>query len=206
MSRRLSILGERFGKLVAIEEMPAERGMRRWRLRCDCGNEVVTLQKSFCSGGKKRSCGCDNRREITHGLSKQPEYRHWINMISRCENPNTPGFELYGGRGIKICDRWRIDFRNFYRDMGRRPSPRHSLDRVNVNGHYEPSNCRWALPQTQGRNTRRNRMLRVNGWSATLAEAAEGAPVPYNTILYRLKRGWSVQDALTRPARKGFRP
>lgn len=181
--------------------------MRKWRLQCDCGNERIALQKSFRSGGKMKSCGCDNIHHTkSHGLSKVIEYRHWINMISRCENPDTPGFEHYGGRGIKVCDRWRSDFTNFYADMGRKPSSNHSVDRVRANGNYEPGNCRWALPKIQGRNKRCNRLVRVNGWKMTLAEAAEMAPVPYNTVLYRLKRGWSIEDAISHPARKGHRP
>jgi hypothetical protein len=207
MAERLKIAeGERFGKLTAVRELPKERGMRTWLLRCDCGTEFSALQKTFTSGGKRRSCGCDCRKEISHGLSKCPEYRHWINMISRCENPNTPGFEHYGGRGIKVCERWRSDFTAFYQDMGVRPSPSHSLDRVDVNGHYEPGNCRWALKKIQCRNTRKNRIVKVKGWNVTLAEAAERAPVPYNTILYRLKRGWKIEDAISRPAHKGVRP
>lgn len=197
---------DRFGKLVCLQELPRLNGMRQWRVQCDCGTVFDTLQKSFLSGGSRKSCGCDKFHGNTHGLSNTPEYRHWINMISRCENPNTPGYEHYGGRGIRVCERWRINFENFYSAMGQRPSKRHSLDRVRVNGHYEPGNCRWALPKTQSRNTRANRIVKVNGWDVTLAEAVERAVVPYNTVLYRLKRGWSLEDALVLPARKGYRP
>lgn len=198
--------GHRFGKLVCLEELPRVDKKRFWRVRCDCGNVIETLQKHFASGGTRTSCGCDKFHGNQHGLSQSPEYRHWVNMISRCENPNTPGFEHYGGRGIRVCERWRSNFENFFADMGARPSPRHSVDRVRVNGHYEPGNCRWALPKTQGRNTRSNRHVIVEGWKVTLAEAVEKAPVPYNTVLYRLKRGWALEDALSRPAKKGYRP
>ena len=206
MSPRLEIMGKRFGKLVAVEELPKQDGKRVWRLRCDCGGERVTLQKNFASGGMVRSCGCDIRRSTTHGLSETPEYRHWINMISRCENPNTPGFDHYGGRGIKVCRRWRSAFTVFYADMGPRPSPDHSLDRINVNGNYEPGNCRWATSSEQCRNTRVNKIVTIKGREVTLAEAAENAPVPYNTVLYRLKRGWRVEDAVSRPPQRGVRP
>jgi hypothetical protein len=138
-------------------------------------------------------------------LSETPEYRHWINMKSRCDNPRTPGFD-YGGRGIKVCARWRDSFQNFFADLGPRPSPSHSVDRIDSNGNYEPSNCRWATPKEQGRNTRTNHLVIVGGREMTLAEAVETAPVPYNTVLYRLKRGWDLDDALSRPAKKGFRP
>src|SRR5690606_34478187 len=159
-------------------------GKRRWQLACECGGERIALQKAFTSGGQMRSCGCDNKRSGTkHGLSAIPEYRHWINMISRCENPNTPYFEYYGGRGIEVCQPWRGSFEAFYRDMGIRPSGRHSIDRINVNGNYEPGNCRWATQQAQTRNQRRNRIVVIDGKSMTLAEAAEQASVPYNTVL-----------------------
>ena len=205
MVRALNILpGDRFGKLTCVKELDRRNGMRAWLVTCDCGNSVELLQKSFVTT-KRKSCGCE-RRDTPHGLSNEPEYRHWINMISRCENPNTPGYEHYGGRGIKVCDRWRKSVENFYADMGPRPSALHSLDRVNVNGHYEPSNCRWALPKIQRRNTRSNHKVQINGWTMTLAEAAEKSLLPYNTILYRLKRGWSIENALSLPARKGHRP
>ena len=204
-SRRLDVMGKRFGKLVAVEEMPRERGMRKWRLECDCGGEVISLQKAFCSGGTMRSCGCDNR-QINHGLSKRREYRAWHNMRSRCTNPNTPHWEDYGGRGIRVCERWLNSFETFFKDVGPRPTPRHSLDRIEVDGDYEPGNVRWAVPEVQGRNKRKNRIVVIDGSEMTLAEAVERAPVPYNTVLYRIKRGWSVEDAITRPAKKGVRP
>lgn len=142
----------------------------------------------------------------THGLSLTPEYGHWRNMICRCEQPTTPAFERYGGRGISICERWRGSFRNFYEDMGPRPSPRHSVDRINSDGNYEPGNCRWATKSQQSRNMRANRLVIVGGREITLAEAVEQSPVPYNTVLYRLKRGWGIDDALALPAKRGFRP
>lgn len=199
--------GDKFHMLTLVQELPRVDKMRQWRVRCDCGTILDVLQKSFMSGGNRKSCGCAAEKpQILHGLSKIPEYRHWVNMISRCENLNTPWFEHYGGRGIRVCDRWRSDFRTFLADMGPRPSVRHSLDRVDVNGHYEPKNCRWATPKAQSRNQRSNHVVEVNGWKMTLAEAAEKASVSYNTVLFRLKRGWSIDDALKYPAKKGFRP
>lgn len=206
MSPRLEIAGKRFGMLVAIEEMPKRNGMRVWRLKCDCGGERTTLQKDFASGGKMRSCGCANRPFRTHGLTNTPEYRHWVNMVSRCETPSSTGFAHYGGRGIKVCERWRSNFQHFYEDMGPRPAAGYSVDRIDVNGHYEPGNCRWATQTEQSRNTRVNHLVSVDGQTLTLAGAAENAPVPYNTVLYRLKRGWSPEDAVTLSARRGRRP
>lgn len=136
---------------------------------------------------------------------QRPEYRVWVNMKSRCYNPNAPQYERWGGRGITVCERWREDFAAFYADMGQR-QPGQTLDRIDNGGPYSPANCRWADKQTQQRNRRVNKMVQVFGSTMTLAEAVDLAPVPYNTVLYRLKRGWSVEDAVTRPARKGVRP
>jgi hypothetical protein len=137
----------------------------------------------------------------------RPEYRTWINMKSRCYNPNTPQFYRYGGRGIGVCEQWRSSFKDFFCDVGSRPTPEHSLDRwPNQNGNYEPGNVRWATSIEQSRNLTNNRIVQVGGRSMTLAQAVEAAPVPYNTVLYRLRRGWSVDDALSRPAQKGIRP
>lgn len=207
MSLPLNILGKRFGKLVAVEELAKEAGMRKWRLVCDCGNEVVALQKSFCSGGHRRSCGCANiKPQVRHGRSSTPEYRAWINMRTRCYDETTPYYGIWGGRGIRVCDRWLNSFEGFLTDVGRRPSHQHSLDRIDVNGHYEPGNVRWALQKIQSRNQRRNHLVVLHGQTMTLADAVEIAPVTYNTVLYRLKRGWSIDDAVYLPARKGQRP
>ena len=127
-------------------------------------------------------------------------------MITRCEYPNATGYDQYGGRGIRVCDRWRNNFMAFYEDLGPRPSPRHSVDRVDVNGPYSPENCRWSTQKVQARNTRANKVVLFNGRKMTLAEAADDSPVPYNTILYRFRRGWSVEDAVSRGQQRGRRP
>lgn len=205
--RRLDILGKRFGHMIAVEELPRDKGMRKWRLRCDCGAEHTAFQKAFCSGGKMTSCGCQNKhQQVFHGLSKIPEYRLWFNMKSRCYNENTPYYHAWGGRGIKVYDEWRESFEAFFRYVGSRPTPRHSLDRIDNDGNYEPGNVRWAVRKIQCRNVRSNHIVNLDGRRITLAEAVEDAPVPYNTVLYRLKRGWSIDTAITLPARKGYRP
>jgi hypothetical protein len=127
-------------------------------------------------------------------------------MITRCENPNTPGWENYGGRGIAVCARWRNSFEAFFADVGVRPSVNHSLDRINVDGNYEPGNCRWATQSDQMRNTTVNRIVEVEGVEMTLQDAVERTSLKYNTVLYRLKRGWSLEQALTLPQQRGVRP
>lgn len=125
-----------------------------------------------------------------------PEYMTWAHMIKRCENQTYHGFANYGGRGIKVCERWRASFLAFFEDMGLRPSAKHSLDRKDVNGDYTPDNCRWASAKEQGRNRRNNRILTIAGESVTLAEAAERFGVNRGTIKGRLARGWTPEMAV----------
>jgi hypothetical protein len=133
------------------------------------------------------------------GGSHTRTYNSWWSMIQRCRNPNEKKFHLYGGRGIKVCDRWLESFENFYADMGVRPVGT-SLDRhPDQNGNYEPGNCRWATPAEQGRNTRANRILECDGESMCVVEWAERLGVKPMLILGRLKIGWSVEDALKTP-------
>jgi len=138
--------------------------------------------------------------------SHAPEYRAWINMKSRCYTSSSTHYEQYGGRGISVCERWINSYAAFLNDMGPRPTPNHSLDRICPNGNYEPDNCRWATRTEQQRNIRTNRMVSIFGVSTTLAEAAERAGKKQNTVLYRLKRGWSPEQALSLPSQRGRKP
>jgi hypothetical protein len=127
-------------------------------------------------------------------MSKTPEYKLWNNMKSRCLNPNATRYECYGGRGIQVCDRWMESFENFFLDMGNRPSSRHSLDRIDCNGDYEPSNCRWATFEEQNRNYRRNVMVdSVNG-PVCLKDAAVSAGLKPNVVIQRRLAGWQESD------------
>lgn len=139
---------------------------------------------------------------ITHGMSKTPEYKIWGLMINRCENQKTPGYRKYGARGISICAAWRESFMSFYRDMGPRPTPEYSIDRINTNGNYEPGNCRWATLDVQANNRRTNRIVNYRGadMSLTLAMRASGCALGLAGVRYRLDNGWSLERALTEPA------
>ena len=132
---------------------------------------------------------------MRHRFSYTKTYRAWINMRTRCENPNTKYYYRYGGRGIRVWPAWQSSFAQFLFDMGEKPEGT-SLDRIDTNGNYEPTNCRWATPTLQQRNRKGNRIVTVNGESMTLADAVERRGLKYNTVLYRLKRGKSIEDAL----------
>jgi hypothetical protein len=185
---------DRFSKLTAIRQAPSPRN--KWLCKCDCGCETIVFANNLVRG-HSTSCGCSAREAVTtHGKSASREYRSWINMKTRCELPGTPYYKFYGERGISVCERWRSSFENFLADMGPRPDG-HSVDRIDVNGNYEPQNCRWATNKTQHRNTRRQHIVTLGGQEMTLAEAVEKTGLLYNTVLYRLKRGWSIDRALT---------
>lgn len=160
--KRLAIENQKFGRLTAIKACEAIPGERtRWIFRCECGVEKAIIATNVVSG-HTLSCGCYKseysekwkKSSVTHGLCKSKEYRAWAALINRCENPKNADYPKYGGRGISVCTRWRHDFMNFYADMGPRPSANHSIDRIDVNGNYEPSNCRWATKSEQQKNKR----------------------------------------------------
>lgn len=201
------ILGKRFGKLLVLsrasEKTPS--GHVLWECQCDCGNGTKALSSNLVSGNTT-SCGCLKvERNTTHGMSSSPEYMVWEGMIRRCENKNFKQFEDYGGRGIKICKRWRESFKNFYEDMGPRPSAFHTIDREDNDGDYEPNNCRWATRAEQVRNRRNNVYYQYKGeWYSIhqLAELPEvkAKGVNFNTLKSRIRFSkWSVEDAINTP-------
>lgn len=136
-------------------------------------------------------------------MSKTSEYQSWCSMIARCFNQNNPAYHNYGGRGITICDRWRNSFENFYTDMGSKPGPEYSIDRFpDMNGNYEPGNCRWATPMEQANNLRTNVVLEHDGNKGTVAEMSRKLNVSAKTIYTRLSKGASVSEALNPEIRK----
>jgi hypothetical protein len=139
-------------------------------------------------------------RSSNHGLSLTPEYRAWAAMIQRCTNDKLPKYHRYGGRGIRVCEAWRKSFETFLRDMRRRPSTGHSLDRFpNADGNYEPGNCRWATAQEQQQNRTNNHMLTVRGETLPLTEWSRRRGINHSVLLRRIQRGWSPERACFEP-------
>jgi hypothetical protein len=170
---------------------------------CSCGR-MVRVRKSNLENGNTSSCGClrkelQSERNTTHGQSRSPEYRIWESMRRRCTDPKTVGFENYGGRGITVCERWRTSFEAFFEDMGRRPSARHTIDRLDSNGNYEPGNCEWRTMIEQQNNKRNNRTITFNGETLTLAQWERKLNIRRGALGMRLRRGWSEEKALTEP-------
>jgi len=160
--------------------------------KCACGSEKYVNIYNLCTG-KSISCGClSNHREFakTHGLSSVPEYQAWKSIKARCYNVNHKDYPLYGGRGIIVCASWINSFPRFYHDMGKKPSPKHSIDRVDFNGHYEPSNCRWATQKEQTNNTRRSIRVTFNGVLMTVSQLSEQTGIKESTIYHRISAGW----------------
>jgi hypothetical protein len=204
------ITGKKFQALTAIKFSHKHTKWLSsfWLFQCECGKQKI-LQKSKVICGHIVSCGCGakNKKRTgnpTHNLSKTQMYILWKGMRQRCNNPKNPKYPNYGGRGIKICDRWD-DFRNYLNDMGERPSPKHSIDRIDNNGDYTPENCRWATNTQQTRNQRSNIKITLNGDSKCLSEWAEINNLSESCVRARIIRGWNPSDAITKPLNIKFK-
>lgn len=204
--------GRKFGRLTVTGFSHFDKHrIKHWNCICDCGNQAKIAKPNLISGHTK-SCGCLRREQkaaLKHGHSsitgETPEYRAWKGLKTRTLNPKVINFHRYGGRGIKVCERWLGSFENFLEDMGKRPSPLHTIDRINNDGDYEPTNCRWATKKQQARSRCSSRHIEHNGQTKTLAEWAEQTGMDWDTLGERLKRGWSIEKSLTTKVRSLLR-
>ncbi len=194
-------VGKKFGRLTVLR---VERigGKAKGICRCECGGEAA-VQVNKLLDSHTRSCGCIRREETrlrstTHGQTGTRTYRIWRAMIGRCQNANSDDYEYYGGRGIRVCERW-LDYVNFLSDMGERPG-KMEIDRIDNDGNYEPDNCRWASRTTQNRNSRHARMITYNGKTQCVSAWAEELGMSYVQLSHRLCRGMTVEVAFTRPS------
>lgn len=207
------LTNKRFAHLVALGPMRVAVYARTraviWECLCDCG-KTTEVRDSNLRSGHTKSCGCFGREvtrtaKIKHGHAHAgkptPEYRLWANIKKRCLVPTSKSYKDYGGRGILMDKTWQGDFQAFLADVGLRPSSAHSIDRVDVNGHYEPGNVRWATRLEQQNNTRSNRRLEIGSETKTVTEWSRVSGIPPDTIYERLKLGWANSDAVFLPKR-----
>lgn len=198
MSKRVEVkAGDRYGSLTVLVEAAPDvhhgKSFRRIECQCDCGKRTNVRLNNLRSG-QIVSCGCV-RRKYHDGQYKSLAYRSWDMMKQRCTNPSDPAYHNYGGRGISVCGRW-MDFEPFLEDMGERPSPEHSIDRIDTNGNYEPGNCRWATRKEQNRNRRDNVLLTLGDETLCISEWSDRTGIDACSIRGRIRLGWSVEDAL----------
>lgn len=209
MGAKLDLTGATFGRLTVIHKAGRKDARVMWACRCECGAETMT-PTILLRNGHSRSCGCLKRemaadRKRTHGMKGTREYRLWQNMRWRCESQNSDDWADYGGRGIKVCERWG-KFENFFADVGRVPDGM-SLDRINVDGNYEPGNVRWATPRQQAQNKRTNVLITWRGETHCLVEWERRLGVREGLLQARITHlHWSIDRAFTTPARKLTKP
>lgn len=208
MSKFIDITGCKFGRWTVLQRADnSNQGQAQWLCRCECGTEKVVLGLNL-KGGKTVSCGCYNRQQqrekhLTHGKRRTRIYRIWCHLKGRCLTPSNKKYYCYGGRGITVCDEWRDDFQAFYEwAMANGYRDDLTIDRIDVNGNYDPSNCRWVTMQEQAANKQNTVIITYNGETKTLKEWAETTGIPRNVIYNRLYNHWSVNDIFNKPIRR----
>lgn len=207
MPKFIDMSGNKYGRLTAIRRVEnSNREQTMWLFKCDCGKEIVANGFSVRSG-HTTSCGC-RLSEVTaslkysHGMARTRIYRTYQHMKERCINQDDKSYWRYGGRGIKICDEWlgESGFDNFNNwSILNGYNENLTIDRIDVNGNYEPSNCRWATWRTQANNKRNNRYITYDGTTKTLSEWSQQFGIGEATIRARLNRGWDIDKALNTP-------
>lgn len=212
-SLKEDITGQKFGRLTVIEFSHIEKRKTYWKCRCDCGKEIITRADGL-KNGHTSSCGCYNKEilqnathNIKHGFSKKRIYHIWEDMKNRCYAERGEQYCNYGGRGISVCDEWlgedgakkfiKWAYANGYDENAQFGEC--TLDRIDVNGNYEPQNCRWVSAKKQANNTRKNLYISYMGETKTLAEWCEHLGLPYHTIKKRIYSGWNIEDAFLKP-------
>lgn len=213
MSKSIDITNQRFGRLISICSSKRDNGRTYWLCQCDCGKQT-SVYISKLTTGETKSCGClrnelTSKRQKKHGLTKTTLHNAWLNMKNRCENPKFNEFHRYGGRGITYCEEWKSfnkfmewALKNGFSDK-KSENGRNilSLDRIDLDGNYEPSNCKWSTVLEQAKNKCNTVLYKYNGVDYTLTELMEFAKVSDRyTISRRVKNGWTVEKAVNTPS------
>ncbi len=197
------LTGKVFGRLTVLDFVGRNsHGAYLWICYCECGNTIEAIGSDLKD--RKKHCGCQtaaNKKGVnrTHGLSRHPVFKIWERMISRCHNPKDWAFAYYGGRGIRVCKRWRTSPETFIADMGERPSNKYTVNRKDNDGNYDPENCEWATDTEQARNTRRNHLVTIGGETLCLSAWCERFKVSPALVHCRLRYGWTIEKALATP-------
>lgn len=199
---RENYVGRKYGMLTVTEYSHSDsKGHSYWKCVCDCGNETVA-RGAHLKVGNIKTCGCAGSRK-THGLAGTRLYHIWYGMKARCNNPKSPSYKMYGGRGITVCDEWMGGFEPFSRwALENGYAENLSLDRIDNSKGYSPSNCRWATAREQANNTRRNRFVTSGGETLSVTEWSRRTGIKQTTLSRRIHSDkWSVEDALTKEVR-----
>ncbi len=205
--KALDLKNQKFNRLTVLECIGYEGKRKLWKCRCDCGN-IVNVVTFRLTTNKIKSCGCLRNeklieRSTKHNMRYSRIYNTWRSMRSRCSNPKNSAYKNYGGRNIKVCDEWQNSFKAFcewslkngYKDDL-------TIDRINNDGNYEPSNCRWVDRKIQNNNTRHNRLITYQDKTMNISQWAEYVGLTYSCLKTRLYNGWSIEKALTTPVKK----
>jgi len=199
LAGRENLIGRKFNMLSVVSKVaptPGRHGMI-YDCKCDCGKELRVPAKHLKQG--QFSCGCIVGESHDESKPPTPEYIAWGSMIARCYNPKSTGFENWGGRGIKVCDEWRSSYLSFLSHVGRRPTEKHSLGRINNDGNYEPGNVRWETLLQQRNNTRANAWIEFDGKRMTGAQWDRHLGLPLGMTRGRINRGWSIEKSMNTP-------
>lgn len=205
---RKNLVGKRFGNLVVLDYVKKRNKKTYWLCKCDCGN-IKEIEGDPLVRGRIVTCGCQNKktgkesRSYKHGLTNTRIMRIWANMKDRCYNAKNKAFKNYGGRGIKVYDEWINSVEAFWKwSKENGYSESLTIDRIDVNGNYEPSNCRWVDRKTQCNNQRNNHRILFKGQFLTISQISEKQGIPSHVISNRLYSGWTEQRAINTPYKK----